>query len=309
MAETTAVRQPSAEKSGRRRFFHALASLGSGAVTGLVGMKVLESKKAEAAELPPVLADSSGNVILRMQQDLEQTLASGRTPSWLMVVDTRKCIGCDACTVACRAENPTGPGGNFRRVIQREHAPGTVPWAIFKPVNCLQCDNPPCAKAVPAGMIWKRPDGIVEFDHTKLKGSYAQVAAKACPLKLVSIDDGKTFTENTPAPQDYEFRTFVENGQPHTRKPGASDLKDSGRKCTFCSHLLDIGVLPACVSTCVGGAMYFGDANNPSSLIQEITQGRRVFRGHTDIGLTPRVIYFEEPMPDSAHVDCTVCHY
>jgi molybdopterin-containing oxidoreductase family iron-sulfur binding subunit len=309
MAETTEVTQTPAKESGRRRFFHALASLGSGAVTGLVGLKVLESRKAEAAELPPVLAESSGNVILRMQQDLEQTLASGRTPSWLMVVDTRKCIGCDACTVACRAENPTGPGGNFRRVIQREHGPSTGPWAIFKPVNCLQCDNVPCAKAVPAGMIWKRPDGIVEFDHTKLKGPYATAAAKACPLKLVTIDDGTTFTEGTPAQQTYELRTFVENGQQHTRKPGANDMKDSARKCTFCSHLLDIGVLPACVSTCVGGAMYFGDANNSSSLIQEITQGRRAFRGHTDIGVTPRVIYFEEPMPDAVHVDCTVCHY
>lgn len=309
MAETTENTKTPAKQSGRRRFFHALASLGSGAVTGLVGMKMLESKSAEAAELPPVLAESSGNLIVRMQQELEQTVASGRTPSWLMVVDTRKCIGCDACTVACRAENPTGPGGIFRRVIQKDHGPSVGAWAIFKPVNCLQCENAPCAKAVPAGMIWKRPDGIVEFDHTKLKGPYAEAAAKACPLKLITIDDGKTFTEPTPAQQPYETRAFVENGQVHSRKPGANDMKDSARKCTFCSHLLDIGVLPACVSTCVGGAMYFGDANNPSSLVQEITQGRRVFRGHTDIGLMPRVIYFEEPMPDAAHIDCTVCHY
>lgn len=68
-------------------------------------------------------------------------------------------------------------------------------------------------------------------------------------------------------------------------------------------------MLPACVSTCVGGAMYFGDAGNPNGLINEITQGRRIFRGHATMGLTTRVIYFEEPMPGSSHIDCTTCHY
>jgi len=70
-----------------------------------------------------------------------------------------------------------------------------------------------------------------------------------------------------------------------------------------------VGVLPACVTTCIGGAMYFGDANNRDSLINEITQGRRVFRGHQNLGVKPRVIYFEESMPEAAHIDCGACHY
>ncbi|MBL8296613.1 MAG: 4Fe-4S dicluster domain-containing protein [Bryobacterales bacterium] len=309
MSEPTEGVRDRKESTGRRRFFHALASLGSGAVAGLVGAKIVQPEQAEAAEVPASLTESSGTLVLRMQQDLEQTIASGRTPSWLMVVDTRKCIGCDSCTVACRAENPTGPGGNFRRVIQLEQGAGPAAWAIFKPVNCLHCDNPPCARAVPAGMIWKRPDGIVEFDHAKLKGPYARAAAEACPVRLVQIDDGKTFTETTPAQQPYEIRSFVENGQVQTRKKGSNAMNGAARKCTFCSHLLDISVLPACVSTCVGGAMYFGDANNAGSLIREITQGRRTFRGHQNLGLTPRVIYFEEPVPEATHIDCSVCHY
>ena len=297
----------------RRRFFRALGSLGPGLLTAVTGWKVLEnsSERLEAEPIPPPLAEATGNVLVRMQQDLEQTIAQGRTPSWLMVVDTRKCIGCNACTVACRAENPTGPAGGFRRVIERDRGPGSGPgpWAVFKPANCLQCDDPPCARAVPAGMIWKRPDGIVEFDSSKLKGSYARAAAQACPVKLAHIDDGRGFTEGTPAPQPYEQRAFVENGQIWSRKPGSNPLADTARKCTFCSHLLDVGVLPACVTTCIGGAMYFGDANQPLSLVNEITQGRRVFRGHQNLGLKPRVIYFEEPMPEASHIDCTVCHY
>jgi molybdopterin-containing oxidoreductase family iron-sulfur binding subunit len=296
------------QENGRRGFFHALAGIATGAVAGLAGIKLLESKKVEAAEIPAPLAESAGAVMLRMQQDLEQTLASGKTPSWLMVVDTRKCIGCDACSVACRAENPTGPEGNFRRVIKKDLPIGPRPWVIYKPVNCLQCDDAPCARAVPQGMIVKRPDGIVDFNYDRLKGPYAQAAAQACPVKAIHIDGGKTFTQGTPHPQEYENRAFAENGKVYSRKPGANPLTDTARKCTFCSHLLDAAMLPACVTTCIGGAMYFGDANDPGSLINEITQGRRIFKGHENLGLKPRVIYFTESMPDTPHIDCAACH-
>ncbi len=297
-----------AKETGRRRFFQSLASLGSSAVTGLAGLKILQNTPVEAAEPPPPLAEATGNLLIRMQQDLERTLASGKTPNWLMVVDTRKCIGCDACTIACRAENPTGPAGNFRRVLKLDLPISARPWAIYKPANCLQCDDPPCARAVPQGMIVKRPDGIVEFDYEKLKGPYARAAAQACPVKMIHVDDGRNFTEGTPRPQDYEARTFVENGKLYRRQPGANPLADTARKCTFCSHLLEVGVLPACVTTCIGGAMYFGDAADAGSLINEITEGRRVFKGHEYLGLKPRVIYFTESMSDTPHIECVACH-
>ncbi len=294
--------------SSRRRFFHLLASLGSGLTGTWAGLKALQSRLARAAPLPPPSSLPRGEELLRMQQDLDQTLASGQTPSWLMVVDTRKCIGCDACTVACRAEIPTGPNGSIRRVIQKEMSLGSRQWAIFKPINCLQCDDPPCAKVVPLGMIRKRPDGIVEFNLDVLKGPYAMAAAAACPVKAIHVDDGRTFTQTTPAQQDYEKRRFLEYGKSYTRDPETTTLKDTARKCTFCAHRLEAGMLPACVATCIGGAMYFGNANNPSSLIHEITQGRRIFSRHQNLGLKPRVIYFEESMPQAVHVDCVGCH-
>jgi molybdopterin-containing oxidoreductase family iron-sulfur binding subunit len=301
--------RPDQAPPGRRRaFLQALAGIGAGAAVAGVGLEVLSSESAKAAEIPPPLAESTGTALIRMQQDLERVLASGKTPSWMMIVDTRKCIGCNACTVACKAEVPTGPGGFARRVIQKELPVGPRPYAIFKPVNCLQCDDPPCAKAVPAGMIRKRPDGIVEFDHSSLTGPYAQAAARACPWNLIHVDSGATYTQNTPNPQPYEDRTFEEYGRTVSRKKGSVDLLDRARKCTFCAHRLDQGVLPACVTTCIGGAMYFGDMSDTGSLVYQITQGRRVFRGHQDTGVKPRVIYFEESMPGAVHVDCEACH-
>lgn len=294
--------------NARRSFFKAIAGIGSGAMTATVGGKLLLEKEAEAAEIPPMNAESAGENTVRMQQELEDTIAKGRKPSWLMVVDTRKCIGCDSCSVACRAENPTGPAGAFRRVVKKDLPIGPTPWAIYKPVNCLQCDNPPCARVAPAGVVVKRDDGIVEFDQTRLRGAMAEAVARACPIKMAHVDDNATFTQSTPNPQAYEERPFIEGGKTYSRKRGANPLAGVARKCNFCNHLLDVGVLPACVSTCLGGAMYFGDANNPASLVNEVTQGRRLFKGHENLGLKPRVIYFEESMPDTPHINCSACH-
>lgn len=309
MAKGKRLKEPDPPAGNRRRaFLQALAGVGAGAATAGLGLQVMQPQQAEAAEIPPPLTDATGTTLIRMQQDLERALASGRTPSWIMVVDTRKCIGCNACVVACKAEVPTGPGGFSRRVIQKELPIGPRPFAIFKPVNCLQCDDPPCAKAVPAGMIRKRPDGIVEFDHAQLQGPFAEAAARACPWHLIHVDGLGRYTQNTPQPQAYEDRTFEEYGRTYTRKQGSYDLSGRARKCTFCAHRLDQGVLPACVTTCIGGAMYFGDGGDRSSLVFEMTQGRRIFKGHENLGVKPRVIYFEESMPGAVHVDCDACH-
>lgn len=293
----------------RRRFFQILASAGSGLATWLGGSKLLQTRPLSAAEIPPPLTENTGTLLLRMQSDLERALASGRTPNWVMVVDTRKCMGCNACTVACRAENPTGPAQGFRRVISKELPIGPTPWAIYKPVNCLQCGNAPCAGAVPAGMIHRRADGIVVFDERTLRGSYADAAARACPWGLIHVDNGRTHTQNGPAPQPYEQRAFVENGRMQNRAPESSTTAGAARKCTFCAHLIDGGMLPACVSTCLGGAMYFGDANLNDTVVSEVTRGRRVFEHYQAQGVGPRVIWFEESMPGTAHVSCQACHY
>lgn len=292
----------------RRTFLQAMAGAGAGAAAAAVGAKILESQQAQAAEIPPPLAMSSGAALIRMQQDLERAVTSGRTPSWVMIVDTRKCVGCDACTVACKAEIPTGPGGFNRRVIQKELPIGPRPYRVFKPVNCLQCDDPPCARAVPSGMIRKRPDGIVEFDHSQLIGSWARAAANACPWGLIHIDRGATYTMNSPRPQAYETRPFEEYGSRFRRGPQDFSLIERARKCTFCAHRLERGELPACVTTCLGSAMYFGDISDSASLVYQLTQGRRIFRGHENLGVRPRVIYFEESMPGAVHVPCEACH-
>ncbi|MGQ9633927.1 MAG: 4Fe-4S dicluster domain-containing protein [Bryobacteraceae bacterium] len=86
-------------------------------------------------------------------------------------------------------------------------------------------------------------------------------------------DDRRNFTEDTPEPQAYEERSFTEYGKTRRRQPGAYPVQNAARKCTFCSHLLEQAILPACITTCIGGAMYFGGGNDPSILVNEVTLG------------------------------------
>jgi molybdopterin-containing oxidoreductase family iron-sulfur binding subunit len=163
----------------------------------------------------------------------------------------------------------------------------------------------------------KRPDGIVEIDYATMKGRKVFEAAKnACPYgAALYYDEGKNHTDGTPALQPYERRAVREYGRTWTRQETAGTT----RKCHFCAQRLDAGLLPACVSTCPGLAMHFGDAADPGSLVAEMLAAGRTRRLETQWGTEPRVFYVDDwadevqavpvPAPTSRpSVACTPCH-
>lgn len=256
-----------------------------------------------------------------MVADLQRALA--RAPEarrWVMVIDTRRCIGCSACTVACIAENNLPPGVTYRTVPEVEVGSYPDVQRVFMPTNCMQCDKPPCvdaANAVIPGSMTKRPDGIVEIDYTRMKGRQVfEAATKACPYgRALYYDEGGNHTDGTPALQAYERRAVREYGRTWTR----GETVGSTRKCHFCAQRLDAGLLPACVSTCTGLAMHFGDAADPKSLVAEMIASGRARRLDADQGTEPRVYYVDDwadevqPVPaglptNRPRVDCTACH-
>jgi len=290
-------------RQGRRNFLRT-GAVGACAALGMATGRRLTSPRTVAAA--PPLPEAPGSELVRMQRELDLALA--RPPAsrrWLMVVDPRKCIGCQACVVACRAENVTGPAGSYRRVPEGPAGRYPHPTNVFMPANCMQCDDPPCARAVPPGMIRKQPDGIVEFDYTQLKGTHAAAAAAACPYRAVHVDDGVFFTDATPRRQAYESRSFNEYRGAYRRGP---ELSGVARKCHFCAHRLEAGVLPACVSTCIGGAMFFGDAADPNSMVSELVREHRSFGIHQELGTLPRVRYIEEKLLQVRQFSCATCH-
>lgn len=196
--------------------------------------------------------------------------AAKKAPRWAMVMDLRRCIGCAACTVACKAENNVSLG-RFRTVIQHKMV-GTFPnvTKINLPLMCNHCAGneedkvPPCVKACPeypgerltyqtpdgkkiryrGGATYKRPDGLILIDVEKCIGCGKCI--DACPYGVRS------------------FNPFVQ--------AGAKPEKQAADKCDFCRHRIDNGVEPACVNTCQGRARIFGDLNDPNSTVSQLVK-------------------------------------
>lgn len=246
----------------------------------------------------------------RMSRDLEGSLREpeGRR-AWAMVIDTRKCTACKSCVVACIAENRLPPGVFYRQVFETEIGDYPDVTRIGMPTNCQHCDAPPCMKAAPKGAIRKRPDGIVEFDYTKLRGKKVfEAVRKACPFTAVSYDGGRYYTDGTPARQPYETAPNYDYGRQRTRNPKATgSLVGAVRKCTFCLHRIQKGMLPSCVTSCICRAVYFGDLNDPDSLVSELLAKNSWFRLNGET--RPRVYYLKGPfVGKEAFESCALCH-
>ena len=156
--------------------------------------------------------------------------ASGQNIQYAMVIDVRKCIGCQACTIACKTEYevPLGKHRSWVESVEKGNYPDVS--RSFLPRLCNQCSKPQCVSVCPTGATYKRKeDGIVVVDSDVCIG--CKYCMLACP---------------------YDVR-FI---NPRT---GAAD------KCDFCLHRVKNGLEPSCVNTCQGRARVFGDMNDPKS--------------------------------------------
>lgn len=182
-------------------------------------------------------------------------MANPSPKRYAMVLDSRKCINCKACIVACKAENAV-PLGVSRNRIEEERT-GAFPLlrASFDPAQCMHCDNPSCVRVCPTGASWQREDGIVLVKESDCIGcKYCMVA---CP---------------------YDARFF----NLETR------VVD---KCTFCAHRVDKGGIPACVETCPSKVRSFGDLTDPRSPLHAMLESRRYRVLKPQTGNGPQLYY------------------
>jgi len=240
-------------------------------------------------------------------QDLTRALARPiESRRWAMVIDTRRCIGCHACTVACIAQHALPVGVAYRTVPVATPAWGT----FFMPMNCMQCENAPCidaANAVVGGSMSRRPDGIVTIDYTRMKGrAVFDAADRACPYSgALSYDAGVTWTEGTPASQPYDALASNEYGEAWSR----AQTKGATRKCHFCIDRIEANLLPACVATCTGQAMHFGDISDDQSLVAELLATTSTTRIENGAHTSPRVYFVNEMLNDKPVIAaCQFCH-
>jgi len=240
------------------------------------------------------------DVLVRMRSDLLRALEQPvERRRWVMVIDLRKCVGCSACTIGCIAENKLPPGVVYRPVLEEEL--GTYPNVTrrFLPRPCMQCDEPPCVPVCPVNATYKDENGVVVIDYNQCIG--CRYCIPACPYSARTFDFGDTYVESTAEAaglivgrdlaDDHERAASFEYGVqwPRTRRE-ASPIGNV-RKCHFCLHRLNAGMLPACTTTCIGRATYFGDANDPESLVAELIGRPNVMRLKEELGTQPRVYY------------------
>jgi Fe-S-cluster-containing dehydrogenase component/formate-dependent nitrite reductase membrane component NrfD len=174
---------------------------------------------------------------------------------WAKVIDHTRCIGCHACTTACKSENVV-PVGVTRTYVKHVDV-GVWPQVrrAHQVTRCNQCAHAPCVTACPTAAMFKRADGIVDFDKSICIGCKACMAA--CPYDAIFIN-----------PEDH-----------------------SAEKCNFCAHRIDVGLEPACVVVCPTQAILIGDMNDQSSYVAQIVNREAVNVRRPEKETLPKLFY------------------
>lgn len=177
--------------------------------------------------------------------------------NYSFIIDNRKCIGCHACSTACKSENevPLGVYRTWVKYVETGRFPNTR--RHFQVSRCNHCSNPPCVRICPVEAMYQRSDGIVDFNPNTCIGCKA--CMQACPYDAIYIDP------------------------------------DSGTaaKCHYCAHRTDIGLEPACVVVCPEQAIIAGDTDNPDSEISTILATQDVTVRKPEQGTAPKVFYID----------------
>ncbi len=187
--------------------------------------------------------------------DQPQSETQSQPVKWAKVIDQTRCIGCHACTTACKSENLV-PLSVTRTYVKHVDV-GVFPQTrrAHQVTRCNQCAHAPCVTACPTTAMFKRADGIVDFDKSICIGCKACMAA--CPYDAIFIN-----------PEDH-----------------------SAEKCNFCAHRIDMGLEPACVVVCPTQAILIGDMNDSDSYVAKIVNREPVTVRRPEKETLPKLFY------------------
>ena len=171
------------------------------------------------------------------------------------IIDNRKCIGCHACTTACKSEHdvPVGVNRTYVKQVEKGEFPNTR--RIFSVMRCNHCSDAPCVEICPVEALYTREDGIVDFDNNRCIG--CKSCMQACPYDALYIDPDNS----------------------------------TAAKCNYCAHRVEVGRAPACVDVCPEHAIIAGDMDNPDTEISLLLAREQVIVRKPEKGTKPNLFY------------------
>lgn len=248
-----------------------------------------EDKKKIFARLEKKIADAYGvRTTIKDPNPLDDVVYG-------YALNIGRCIGCRKCVYACMKENNTSrnPQIQYIRVLKMkkegrgidlessihdypQNEAGDEKY-YYMPVQCQQCENPPCVKVCPVKATWKEQDGIVVVDYNWCIG--CRYCEAACPYHARRFNFAKP---RVPGQELNPDMAYLSN---RPRYMGVME------KCTFCLHRTRVGRYPACAEVCPTGARKFGNLNEPNSEVRQIIENERVYVLKEELGTVPKFYY------------------
>ncbi|MDH5751452.1 MAG: 4Fe-4S dicluster domain-containing protein [Deltaproteobacteria bacterium] len=211
-----------------------------------------------------------------------------------MAINISRCKGVRKCVEACMAENNQSrdPSIQYIRVVEMDNGKLDLnnsdhyyeaeqvprPGKFYLPMQCMQCENPPCVKNCPTKATWKELDGMVVVDYDWCIG--CRYCLASCPYW------GRRFNWSKPGIPSDEVNPFTHYLGNRPRPKGVAE------KCTFCIQRTRKGATTACTAACPTGARIFGNLLDPHSEIRKVLEKKKVFRLKEELGTLPKIWYF-----------------
>lgn len=280
---------------GAAAFAHAVAPLTEWAAD----LSMDEFLQKHYRELTPVQLD---RVLARIEDDTRaeygrevdvRALPPQEGVSFGYALNLSICVGCRRCAEACHVENNHDRDSHESYIRVFELSKGSIDFAngdpsydhpvpqddkYYMPVQCQQCDHPPCVSVCPVEATWKERDGIVVVDYNWCIG--CRYCEAACPYHA------RRFNWKAPEIPSEDINPDMGYLSNRVRPAGVME------KCTFCLHRTRDGRLPACLEACPTGARVFGNMLDPDSEIRWVLANKRVFVLKEELGTRPRFFYF-----------------